>query len=254
MENPTETVKESRCISSCTPHSQCLCLHETQRWWPRGLKGHSERTCPPCIVPSTSSVLRTENTKTNSRQETPIAISDWSHQRKRARDPPCAALHESRGDCLSRHWLWTCWQAISLPGEGNWRKGQYPFFLAMSPLPPKPGAKVEAAALSFGSTKLLVSSLFCLHPSDHSGSVVHSAYPHMARSGHHAGGDLITTKSRTVKPGMKKSLTQCGLCIIASSWPAMGWVLFLSLQSHFLSSALCAELALNSHCRSCLEI
>lgn len=28
MKDPIETVKESRCVSSCTPHIQCLCFHE----------------------------------------------------------------------------------------------------------------------------------------------------------------------------------------------------------------------------------
>ena len=249
MKRPIETVKESRCISSCTPHTQCLCFHEIQRWWPRGLKGHSERTCPPCAGRSTSSVLgRTGKTDTNPRHKTPVPVNDLIPQKETCQSPLfCCSVWEQRG-LLEQALVWTCWQPRSLPGGGYWRKGQYRIFLAVCPLPPKPGAKVKGAALRCGSTKLLVSSLFCLHPSDHTGGVVHSncsveqRLPQHRMASTSCRRDLITTRSRAVKPGVKKSpFTQCGLCIIAfltSRWPTMGWVEFLSLQSHFLSSAL----------------
>lgn len=31
MKNPGDTVRETRCVSSCTRHTQCLCFHEIQR-------------------------------------------------------------------------------------------------------------------------------------------------------------------------------------------------------------------------------
>lgn len=184
------------------------------------------------------------------RQKNPIPISDLIPQKETCQTAPfCSSAWEQR-DGLSR-----CWGGhAGSQGERIWRKGQYPFFLAMSPLPPNPGAKVKGAALCFGSTKLLVSSLFCQHPSDHDNGAVHSdcsVEQHLPQHGMASTScrkDLITTRSRAVKPGMRKSpLTWCGLCIIAfptSSWPTMGWVEFLSLRSHFLSSALWAVLAL----------
>lgn len=139
MKRPIETVKESRCISSCTP-SPVPPLPWNSELMTRGLKTHSKRTGPPCVGSSASPLLgKTEKNWYQLQAKTPVPRSDLIQQKER-----CWSPARTEGAWLA--WAGDGVNLLAAQISARSRaldRGQYPVFLAMSPIPSNPEAKVK---------------------------------------------------------------------------------------------------------------